>query len=286
MVSISRGVKIWVFVSFCSLLIWLVYSFPSNLGHFIKIASGIPDFYTGNLGMFLAYYIGFIARFFGVISALIVGFVVWGGAKLGSKSKLIRFAEAALFLEGTYFVLLFPSGLWWVNLGPNFVGIAYLLQAASAGTCLLILSFKVRDFGRDISTLKWIGIASVGYIGALWFNVVFGWFDRIEVIGSSFLLRGATSWGFLGSLITMTLALFFAGVGGYLLSKNQGDSVWWYGLSLIMVGLHYVIYLAYSFSVGDLDSAMLLDVWTLPFLGLGLSMLLTKASKHVLEFNQ
>jgi len=54
-------------------------------------------------------------------------------------------------------------------------------------------------------------------------------------------------------------------------------------LSLAMVGLHYVIYLGYAFSVGDFDSAMQLDVWTLPFLGLGLSMLLTKVTKHIIE---
>jgi hypothetical protein len=38
--------------------------------------------------------------------------------------------------------------------------------------------------------------------------------------------------------------------------------------------------------VGDLDSAMALDVWTLPLLGLGLSMLLSKASKRVVEFKE
>jgi hypothetical protein len=236
--------------------------------------------------MFLAYSVGLVARFFGVILALATGFIVWGGARLGSASRVTRLVEAALFLEGTYFVLLFPSGLWLVGLGPNYVGIAYLLQAASAGTALLILSFKVRDYGREFNVLKWIGIASVGYIGALWVNVIFGWFDRIEILGSSFLLRGATSWGFLGSLVTLTLALFFAVVGAHLLAKNQGDSVWWYGLSLAMVGLHYVIYLAYAFLVGDLDSAMALDVWTLPLLGLGLSMLLSKASKRVVEFKE
>ena len=283
LVSVSRGVKVWVFVSFCSLLIWIVYSFPSNIDHFLKIASGKPDYYTSNLGMFLAYGVGLVARFFGVILALAAGFLLWGGNGVYSGSRAVRFVEAALFLEGTFFVLLFPSGLWWIGLGPNFVGVGYLLQAVSAGTALLVLSFKVRDFGRDVSVLKWIGVAAVGYVGALWFNVVFGWFDMIEVIGSSFLLRGATSWGFLGSLVTMTLAVFFAVVGAYLLAGNNGDSVWWFGLSLAMVGLHYVIYLGYAFSVGDFDSAMQLDVWTLPFLGLGLSMLLTKVTKHIIE---
>ncbi len=279
--------KIWIFVSFCSLLVWIVvFSFPANINHFLKIASGEPDYYTANLGVFLAYGIGLIARFFGVVMALAAGFLLWGGKKAYSGPKVGRFIETALFLEGTFFVLLFPSGLWWIGLGPNFVGVGYLLEAVLAGSALLFLSFKVRDFGRDIKALKWIGVAAACYVGALWLNVVFGWFDRIELIGGSFLLRGAASWGFLGSLVTMTLAVFFALVGGYLLAGNNGDSVWWYGLSLAMVGLHYVIYLGYAFSVGDMDSAMQLDVWTLPFLGLGLSMLLTKLTKHVVDFNQ
>ncbi len=279
---VGRGVKVWVFACLCSLLIWVVViMLPLNFRSFFNVISGQPDFYTGNLGMFMAESVGLIARFFGVVLALAVGFLVWGGPDR-SGSRVERLVEAALFLEGTYFVLLFPSGLWRISNGVNFVGVAFLLRAVSAGTVLMMLSFKVRGSAGNVAVLKWVGVAAVGYVGALWFNVVFRWFDMIAMLGSSFLLRGAASWGFLGSLITMSLAVVFAVIGAFLLAGNKGESVWWFGLSLMMVGFHYVVYLAYSFSAGALESAFPLDVWTLPFIGLGLSLLRMKATKNLL----
>jgi hypothetical protein len=279
---VGRGVKVWVFVCLCSLLIWVVViMLPLNVRSFFNVISGQPDFYTGNLGMLMAGSVGLIARFFGVVLALAVGFLVWGGPDK-SGARVERLVEAALFLEGTYFVLLFPSGLWRISDGFNFLGVAFLLQAVSAGTVLMVLSFKVRGSAGNVAALKWVGVAAAGYFGALWFNVVFKWFDMIAMLGSSFLLRGAASWGFLSSLITMSLAVVFAVIGAFLLAGNKGESVWWFGLSLIMVGFHYVVYLAYSFSAGALESALPLDVWTLPFIGLGLSLLRMKATKNLL----
>ena len=280
LISFGRSVKVWVFVSLCSLLVWIIYMFPSNFEHLINVILGRPDFYTGNLGMFMASLVGLAARFSAVILALTVGFLVWGG---NIKPLLAeRLVETAVFLEGTYYILLLPSGLWWLGLGLNFLGVAFLLQAISAGTALMVLSFKVRSSENRAKTLKWVGVAGVGYVGALWFNVVFRWFDMIEVIGNGFLLRGVTSWGFLGSMITLSVAVIFAVVGAYFLAKNNGESIPWFGLSLLMIGLHYVIYLAYSFSSGNLDAAMMVDVWTLPFFGLGISLLRTKAVKKIL----
>jgi hypothetical protein len=272
--------KIWSFVCLVAMLIWVVYMLPANFRSFFNVVSGQPDFYSGNLGMFVAESGGLIARFSSVVVALACGFFVWGDLD-GSRSKVERLVEAALFLEGTYFLLLFPSGLWRLSMGVNFLGVSYLLRAVSAGSVLMVLSFKVRGFTGDGNVLKWIGIAVVGYVAALWFNVVFKWFDMIELLGSAFLLIGASSWGFLGSLITMSLAVVFAVAGAYFLSQNKGESVWWFGLSLIMVGAHYVIYVVFSLSVSALDFALPLDVWTLPFLGLGLSLLRIKAPKDL-----
>ncbi len=265
----------------CSLLIWLVYLMPGFFSHLVNVLLGLPDFYAGNLGMFMADGAGLIARCFGVVMAIAAGFVLWGGAHR-TVGRIERLVEAALFLEGTYFVLLFPSGLWRISSGLNFLGVAYLLQAASAGAALLFLSFKVRGSAGRVDVLKFVGAAGVGYVGALWFNVVFKWFDMIGVLGSSFLLRGSAAWGFLGSLITMSLAVVFAVFGAYYLAKNRGESVWWFGLSLMLIGIHYVIYLAYAFFSINLDFALPMDVWTLPFIGLGLMLLKMKASKVVI----
>jgi len=229
----------------------------------------------------MAEYAGLLARFAGVVLALTAGFLVWGGGEVKSSRRVESLVEAALFLEGTYFVLLFPSGLWWLG-SVNFLGASYLLQAIMAGTMLMVLSFKVRGFAGNSGVLKWLGVAAVGYVGALWANVIFRWFDMIEVVGNIFLLGQEASWGFLGSLITMSLAVVFAVIGAYLLAGNNGEAVWWFGLSLMMVGLHYVIYSAYAFSSGNLGLAMEKDVWTLPLLGLGASLLRIKVGKKLL----
>jgi hypothetical protein len=281
LISFGRDVKFWIFACLCSLLVWIAIMFPMNLKSFFNVVSGRPDLVAGNVGMFMAEYVGLIARFFGVILALAVGFMIWF-RPVRSIAKIERIVEAALFLEAAYYVLLFPSGLWRVSSGLNFSGVAYLLRAVSAGVVLMVLSFKVRGSANNVSVLKWVAIAAVGYVGALWCNVVFKWFDMIAMLGSSFLLIGVSSWGFLGSMITMSLGVVFAVFGGYLLAKNNGESVWWFGLSLIMVGINYVIYLAYVFSASSLDFALPLDIWTLPFIGLGVSLLKMKATKKVL----
>jgi hypothetical protein len=282
--TVTRGLKIWVFVCLCALLIWLICLRAWGFfGSFLNVMLGLPDLYVGNLGMFLADGAGLFARCIGVVVALAVAFVVWGGGRLNkSVARVERLVEAVLFLEGTYFVLLFPSGLWRISSGLNFIGVAYLLQAASAGAALLFLSFKVRGSAGNAGVLKYVGLAAVGYVGALWFNVVFKWFDMIGVLGSSFLLRGSAAWGFLGSLITMTLAVIFAAFGAYYLAKNRGEAVWWFGFSLMLIGVHYVIYMLYAFFSSNLDFALPMDVWTVPFIGLGLVLLRMKASKTVI----
>ena len=284
MVSVGHWTKVWVFASLSALLFWVVVTMGGSFVHFFNFIFGQPDLYTGNPAMFLASHTGLIARFFGVILALAAGFMLWS-VKSHSRKKLERMVEAALFLEGTYYILLLPSGLWWIGLGVNFLGIDYIVRAALVGIFLLVLSFKVRDYTQGVNLLKWIGIAIVAYISALWSNVVLGWFDMIAVIGSGFLFHGANSWGFLISLITMSLAVVFATAGAYLLSKNQGDALHWFGLSLSMIGLNCIIYLAYSFLSGTLSPASSIDVWTLPFLGLGITLVRSKTSKFLIESN-
>jgi len=44
-------------------------------------------------------------------------------------------------------------------------------------------------------------------------------------------------------------------------------------LSLALVGAHFLIYLVYSVLAGALKSVMLVEIWTIPLLGLGISIL-------------
>jgi hypothetical protein len=50
------------------------------------------------------------------------------------------------------------------------------------------------------------------------------------------------------------------------------------GVSLVLVGLHYVFYAAYCFYVGlSFDWLMLVDIWAIPLLGLGIAIILNKS---------
>ncbi len=264
-------------------MIWVVFLLPADFSHIYNVVFNKPDFFQGNLGVLVSVVGGLLTRFFAIVLAMAIGFKVWGRSDFWRKARVETLVETALFLEGTYFVLLFPSGLWWLSLGFNFLGLAYVMQAAIAGCALFALSFNIRETHRGGKVLKWVGLAGLAYIIAMWFNSVFRWFDQIVLIGSEFLMRGATAWGFMVSLTAMSLAVVFAVPGAYFLMKNKGESVRWFGLSLLMVGVYYVTYVAYSVVSSNLDSAMQIDVWTLPFVFLGFAMLRVKIRKNLID---
>jgi hypothetical protein len=46
------------------------------------------------------------------------------------------------------------------------------------------------------------------------------------------------------------------------------------GASLAVVGLNYLIYVVYSYLVNSLSTLPLVDVWTVPLLGLGIALII------------
>ena len=122
-----------------------------------------------------------------------------------------------------------------------------------------------------IDWFKWAGFAFVGYIGALWVNSVFRWFDMISAEGLSVFLTGIRAVGSLNAFVVMSLALVFGVLSVYQLLNGRKIGVRWAGLALVMVGLHYFIYLLYSYFGGMIDFVLLVEVWAIPLLGLGVS---------------
>ncbi len=81
----------------------------------------------------------------------------------------------------------------------------------------------------------------------------------------------------------MTLALAFAIIGAfYIFKQNMRLSKQWFGLALITIGLHYIIYLAYSYVVGSLAAVRLVDIWTIPMFSLGLTIIIKKSHIEVI----
>jgi hypothetical protein len=74
----------------------------------------------------------------------------------------------------------------------------------------------------------------------------------------------------------MSLAVVFGVLGVYYLQKIKKIAIRWAGLALAMVGLHYLIYLVYSYYGGMISYVMIVEVWAIPLLGLGISILRKK----------
>jgi hypothetical protein len=99
----------------------------------------------------------------------------------------------------------------------------------------------------------------------------------VSVAGVEFLLTGIRAVGFLSSVILMSLALAFSIVAVLFLTKQRKNSaITCAALSLMLIGLQFVIYIVYSFLSNVMASLDLVDVWTVPLLGLGIAMLLNE----------
>jgi len=120
-----------------------------------------------------------------------------------------------------------------------------------------------------------LGISFVGYIIALWSNSVFHWFGLAFSEGISFLWTEPNSLLAWNSLIVMTLALIFAITAAFDISKKWFESKR-VGLSLTMVGLHFLIYLIFNLITNSLNSVWLTDIWAIGLLGLGISIIKLK----------
>jgi hypothetical protein len=198
--------------------------------------------------------------------------------------EIKKLVSIALFLEAGYFVSLLPSV--WFMLRPERItysltlSVSFLLQILLVAPSLTILAFnilKMKDTEKPKSVF--VCLAFVNYVAALLLNSMFRWFDMISNEGIMFLLSGIRALGFLNAVIVMSLALIFSIVTYYNLFKNKKALAYrWCGLTLTLIGLHYIIFLFYSYVVGALDYVWLVDIWTIPLFGLGFSILMSSRS--------
>ncbi len=279
MVLIDRGVKFWVFLSVVSLLIWVLYWLRPSLEYFLNLGQSITQSYIDALGVvYWSGLLGYFARLVAVILGLIAIVLVWGKRK--SFASIKRFVSGALLLEAIYFLSLLPTV--WFMLRPGRItfsiplSVSFLLQIIFVVPFLTLLAFNIRNYDdHNKLKMKYVAAAIVGYFAALYVNALFRWFDMILVEGLVFLFSGIRGVGFLNVIVFMSLGLIFAIVSAnYMIKHEIGSALRWLGLSLMMIGLHYIIFLFYSYFVGALNFIWLVDVWTFPLFGLGISLLL------------
>jgi hypothetical protein len=286
LVLVSREIKFLIFISLLSLLVWTLYwTIPSSLERIVDLISGqaIPGESFGGVTyvlMEVSAAIGTTVRSIGVVLGIFALYL------LSFKNKVFldvkKLVAGGLFIEAFYYYMVgFPSGVYMTNggYGGAFVtlGVSYILQFLLTVPFLVIFGVKVyryRQNGRSL--LKWAGFAFVGYIGALWVNSVFRWFDMISTDGLSVFFTGIRAVGSLNAFIVMSLAVVFGVLSVNYFLKEKRVEFRWAGLALTMIGLHYLIYLIYSYLGGMISFVLIVEVWAIPLLGLGVSLVRKK----------
>ena len=281
----SRWTKVWIVVTLCSVLTYDLYWLYGALANPYYLSYGdLPENFAP-LTIFIATdyvlpVIGAIFRFIGICLALLSAYLVWG-PKPKPFSNVKKKTAVALLFEGIYFLLPLPLNiLFIIYTGPLPLFIAFILQALLIPPLLIVLCRKVWRYQETAkaNVLKWASAAAIGYLIGIWVNNVFRWLSMTEQSGIGFLVSGITALGFLNSIITLSLALIFAVAGFYTLPKkeNRRLSTRLLALALIMLGLHFAIFILYSAVTNAWKWVPLTEIWPITFLGLGLTMLIQK----------
>jgi hypothetical protein len=274
-------VKVFIAATLVSLIVYIAYilrgSFDILFGYFAGVHQDVS--YVSMTGP--VFWLGFVqlgGRLIAVFLGLAAVYLLWAKAKPFLTIK--KSVALALFLESLYFLLWVPSV--WFLLRPGFVNnlplaINYVLQILFTVPFLWALVFKVakyRESSQKPILLKFVAIAFGGYVAALAVNEVSRWTSMISAETLKFLFEGIHAVGFLNAILLMPLAVVLAIIGAVrLFQQKECSATRWLGASLAVVGLNYVIYVIYSYFANSLNSLPLVDVWTIPLLGLGIALM-------------
>ena len=281
-IKVRVDTKLLVGAGLVSLFIYVFYWFYvgyENFFGFLFATNPTAVNYVTYLGIvFWAGHVGLNARIIGVFLGLLS--LVLLSLRITRPSKIRVLVSTALFLESIYFLLYIPYLPYLWGPGTSFLASAYFVQFLLVTPFLMILALKTFRLSRslaDKSFWKWAGMAFVAYISAFWVNVMFRWFDMASSEGLSLLLGGVVVVSFLNSVVFMSLAVAFSVLAARSLTKGDSKAPRWIGLALIMLGLRYTVYLIYSYFTGMLNFVLLDDIWTIPLIVLGLSLLIGKS---------
>ena len=290
LVYLAQGVKIWVAASIASLLIYDSYVLKGSFAIFLGYLAQVPQdvgyvSFTGNV--FWLGFLGLGARFAAVILGLAAIVQLWVKAKPFLQVKSL--VSTALFLEALNFLMLVPSVWFLLNpvtlvYSPS-LGLGYVLQIVFTVPFLCALSVKVglyHESAQRESLLNYAAIAFVGYTLALTANELSRWASMISADSLQFIFQGIRAVGFFNAVAFMPFAAVLAIVGAYrLFRQNVFSAIRWLGGSLSVLGLNYSVYVVYSYFANSLNTLPLVDVWTVPLLGLGIALLASTRKNKV-----
>ena len=280
--NFSKSVKFWIFVTIITFLVY-------NLWEIYETVEGIlPIFQEGvfeNLGQIMGInpivilivfcpLIGLLFRFVGSIISVQVVNLVWR-KKTRTFSKLGRKISLVVLMEIVYLISIIPNFIFIILIGTPVIFWAYILQSFLTIPFLFILRRKINKnmenpFGPEVK--KWIALTFLTYSVAIWVNHISRWFDMSLIGGIPMLLESLNPLGFFNAAILLSLTVIFALIG-FIKINQKGIFSKWFGASMTMIGLHFIILVIFYVLQNSLNVLYLFELWAIPFFGLGLSII-------------
>jgi hypothetical protein len=291
------ALKILILVAVSSYFAYALYWFVKTIPWIVEISLR-PEFYSPATGLrftdpysvsvaYLMEYSGFfglMVRVVGASYALLAAFLI---LKTETNSfPVIRDKVAkALLLEGFYFLSWIPAIYFLLGFSAlpsvsNFLlSTVFLTQILLIAPFLISLGLKVRKYESGVggsSLLRLAGLAAMNYVITLWVTYMLKWTEMTAVDPYLFSAFSVRILGFLNTVIVQSLAVVFAVVGLlHILRKSGADNTMrWWGLSLIFLSTHVIIYVIYVTSVGIPRFIPFGELWLTPLLALGIYLLM------------
>jgi hypothetical protein len=291
----SRSTKLWAAVSLAALFAYNFYWLQDSFieGYYIgfgMVVNAFKAFFSFQLPtIWVAGHasstVGLMIRFCELTLALVLMGLVFLGRKdvrsLRSKISIV------VLLEGVYFLCFALPATMLLWLGATLYETqsyiysgSYYAQILLAAPLIFLLALKVRK--NDSSVMKYAALAIVGYFAAVWINNNSRWLATAGVLEGKFVLPEGQLFGFANSIVCLSLALIFAVSWCMVVLKKGVDTRGWrmLGLGVSLLGAHFLIYLIYAIIAGSLGSVMLVEIWMIPLLGLGASLMFETHGKH------
>ena len=268
--TFTRWSKAWVVVTLLALLVYDLRWLYGVIITLFNISVGALTWWRLWLDYVLTGLVGDPVRLVGVSLALFSVYLAWG-PKPKPFSRIKKYVAVAVLCEATYFLTLMPLMLVEIGRGASYtvLMVGYLIQILLVSPPLILLSLKIWRYTEPAKTnvLKWAGVAGIGYLSGILVNNAFRSY-----------LSGITSVWFLNAIVTLSLSTGLAVAGFYTMLKTEDmkRSARLFAFALIMLGLHFLVFLIYSAITNTLVYAILVEVWLVALLGLGLSMLKTE----------
>jgi hypothetical protein len=229
-------------------------------------------------------FFGLVVRVVGASYALLAAFLILK-TETNSFPVIRDKISKALLLEGLSFLLLIPTIYFLLGFSAlpsvsNFLLSTMLLtKILLISPFLISLGLKVRRYESGVggsSLLRLAGLSSMNYVIALWASYMLKWTEMSFVDPYLFSAFAPRIFGFLNTIVVQSLAVVFAIVGVLHIFRKSGadNTMRWWGLSLIFLSTHIILYVIYVVSVGIPRFIPFGELWIIPLLGLGIYLLL------------